>query len=84
MTRDYQNLLVGLIHNSKPDTKDIDGSQTLVKSTGEVTDVASGTKIILNEDFQWGDFGTSLITLPTNSNIGNAILGDLKPVDFET
>jgi hypothetical protein len=40
-----------------------DGSQTLKKSTGEVTDVLFNTTVIL-KDFEWGDFGITLITLP--------------------
>jgi hypothetical protein len=47
-----------------------------------VTDV-SGTQVILNEDFQWGDFGINLVTLPTNPTAGNTITGDLTPVDFD-
>ena len=56
--------------------KSPDGSLTGEIIAGEfhVTDV-SGTKVILNQDFQWGDFGTTLITLPANPEIGNTING---------
>jgi len=67
--------------------KSPDGSLTGVmddvKKEFRVTDDASSTTVVLNDDFQWGDFGTTLITLPTNPNTTNSILGDLTPVDFE-
>ncbi len=68
--------------------RSLDGSQTLVISTGVVTDEGTGTTVILNEDFQWGDFGTTLIDLPDDISalpepeISNTIVGDLRPVDF--
>ena len=37
------------------------------------------TTVILNEDFEWGDFGIDLITPSTNLN---PILGDQKPEDL--
>ncbi|MEN6422886.1 MAG: calcium-binding protein [Smithella sp.] len=46
-----------------------------------ITQVA--TKVILNENFQWGDFGINLITVPDNPTTENTILGDLKLVDFD-
>ncbi|MFH2044149.1 MAG: hypothetical protein ABIK92_03265 [Pseudomonadota bacterium] len=41
--------------------KSPDGGQTIIKSTGLVTDVLTGTMVILNDDFQWGDFGATLV-----------------------
>ena len=62
-----------------------DGALTAFKSAGAlvISDTDTPTTVTLNEDFEWGDFGTTLVTLPTNPDIGNTILGDLKPVDFE-
>ena len=40
-----------------------------------VTHIASGTKVILNEDFQWGDFGINLIDTPADPTITNTIVG---------
>jgi Ca2+-binding RTX toxin-like protein len=41
-----------------------------------VTDVLFNTTVILNDDFQWGDFGTTLVTLPTDPGINNTITGN--------
>jgi hypothetical protein len=52
-----------------------------------VTDIATGTKVILNEDFQWGDFGINLMSGPDDIpelpelELSNTITGDLKPID---
>jgi len=58
--------------------KSPDGSQIGVKNPANelvVTDVLFNTTVILNEDFQWGDFGTTLVTLPANPSIDNTIYG---------
>lgn len=46
-----------------------------VGSNGDfkVTDNATGTQVILNEDFQWGDFGINLIDKPVNPVTTNTI-----------
>ena len=63
--------------------KSNDGWQTLEKSTGILTDLQNNIIVTLNENFQEGDFGIDLVTLPTDPNTTNFILGDLTPVDFE-
>jgi len=68
--------------------KSPDGTVTgdMVGNALVLTDV-SGTKVTLN-NFQWGDFGTALITLPNLSALpepdtSNTIVGDLTPVDMD-
>jgi Ca2+-binding RTX toxin-like protein/GH24 family phage-related lysozyme (muramidase) len=49
-----------------------------------VTEIASGTQVILNEDFQEGDFGIQFydeLTPTDNPVTGNEIQGDLTPID---
>jgi hypothetical protein len=47
---------------------------SIVDGHFDVTD-GNGTTVRLNENFDWGDFGTTLITLPANPTIENEIIG---------
>jgi hypothetical protein len=47
---------------------------SIVDGHFDVTD-GNGTTVRLNENFDWGDFGTTLITLPANPDINNTIYG---------
>jgi len=60
-----------------------DGTLELKKSTGKLTDADNHIVVTLNENFEDGDFGITLITLPTDPDTTNSILGDLTPKDFE-
>lgn len=55
------------------------GTELVVTNVNDTT----GTKVILNDDFQWGDFGINLITVPDNPATDNIIKGDLTPIDFD-
>lgn len=57
-----------------------DGS---IKLVGKTITLANGNTITLSDDFQSGDFGIDLITLPTNPETNNPINGDLTPIDFD-
>jgi Ca2+-binding RTX toxin-like protein len=46
-----------------------------------VTHVDSGTQVILNEDFQWGDFGINLLDMPEDPDPTFVIAGDLAPLN---
>ena len=46
-----------------------------------VTDIATGTKAVLNTDFQEGDFGIRFIDAPTESQTTLTINGDITPTD---
>ena len=69
--------------------KSPDGKLTGVMPGGDfiVTGPDGVTKVILNEDFQWGDFGINLRPGPAApwelSGAFNPIIGDLTPVDFD-
>ena len=52
----------------------MDGSYILLKSTGTLYG-PNGMIVTLNDNFQWGDFGTALITLPATPDINNTING---------
>ncbi len=60
-----------------------DGTLTGVMSGGDfiVTHYASGTKVILNEDFQWGDFGIILLPSQEEATIGSVIYLDVEDPD---
>src|SRR5215470_2859429 len=40
-----------------------------------------GGKVILGEDFQWGDLGIKLVSTPTDPTTTTTIVGDLAPID---
>ncbi|MBP7528661.1 MAG: hypothetical protein KA801_12085 [Syntrophorhabdaceae bacterium] len=54
-----------------------------MQGTDLVVTHVNGTKVILNEDFQWGDFGINLIDVPDNPTTTLTITGDLAPIDFD-
>jgi Ca2+-binding RTX toxin-like protein len=55
---------------------------SIVDGHFDVTD-GNGTTVRLNENFDWGDFGTTLVTLPVNPDTTNSILGSLTRMDSE-
>jgi Ca2+-binding RTX toxin-like protein len=71
--------------------KSPDGKLTGVMPGGDfiVTGPDGVTKVILNEDFQWGDFGINLRPGPDvipelpELELSNTITGDLKPIDAD-
>ena len=69
--------------------KSYDGGKTLEKSTGTLTDGLNSIIVTLNENFEEGDFGITLIDLPDDISelpepeIADTIVGDLAPVDMD-
>jgi hypothetical protein len=65
-----------------------DGSQTLKKSTG-ILEGPNGIVVTLNQNFEEGDFGITMVTVPKDIpqlpafEVTNMIVGDLTPVDFK-
>ena len=46
-----------------------------------VTEVSTGTSVILNENFQDGDFGIHLLDMPVDPVTSTTIVGDLAPMN---
>jgi Ca2+-binding RTX toxin-like protein len=61
-----------------------DGTITAVmRGTDLVVTHTNGTQVILNEDFEWGDFGINLNDTPTNPETTNTIICDNEHFSFE-
>jgi len=62
------------------------GGRDFVVSEYRADGSATGLEVILNEDFQEGDFGIKFydeLTPPDNPVTNNVIQGDLRPIDFD-
>ncbi len=70
----------GFYVNNEYGTRDF-----LVSETNPTTLIPTGLRVILNEDFQEGDFGIKFydeLKPPANPESSNEIDGDLTPIDF--
>ncbi len=51
--------------------------------TDLIVEHENGMRVTLNEDFEWGDFGTSLVDVPDDPSTTLTITGDLAPIDSD-